>query len=160
MSAALALNEREASALQEAGFVFERQAVGAVSPLVQTTAEYAALVGSALSVPQAAHRLGVESSRVRQRLLDHTLYGIRLKAGWRLPLFQFAEGRTVRYWEVVAPVLHGLHPVVIGRWLLAPHQDLLLGDGTVAISPRDWLELGNTPRWWPPWRASCTTGTE
>ncbi|MBI3971596.1 MAG: hypothetical protein HY332_09940 [Chloroflexi bacterium] len=107
------LSDREAGALQEVGLSFERRATGPDSPLARTAAEFAALLASALTVRQAAARLGVEPSRVRQRLAEHTLYGIKLKTGWRLPLFQFAGRGTVPNVEVVAPRLFSLHPVVV-----------------------------------------------
>lgn len=140
-----ALGEREAAALEEAGLSFERHAAGAESPLVRTAAEYAALVASALTVPQAAQRLGVEPSRVRQRLVKHTLYGIKQKAGWRLPLFQFAERGTVPNFEAVAPRLSGLHPVAVARWFTTPHADLVVGEEEQPVSPRAWLETGRDP---------------
>lgn len=140
-----ALGAQEVVALEEAGLSFERRAVGAESPLVRTAAEYAALIGAALSVPQAAERLAVEPSRVRQRLAERTLYGVKQKAGWRLPLFQFTDHGTVPNVEVVAPRLFGLHPVAVARWFTAPHVDLVVGENDQRISPRAWLETGRDP---------------
>lgn len=141
-----ALGEREAAALEEAGLRLQRSAAGADSPLVRTAAEYAALVASALTVLQAAERLGVEPSRVRQRLAAHTLYGVRQKATWRLPLFQFAERGTVPNFEAVAPRLFGLHPVAVARWFTTPHEDLVVGEEERPVSPHAWLETGRDPR--------------
>ena len=139
------LGEEEAAALVAAGLSFERQAEGVDSPLARTAAEFAALLASALTVPQAAARLGVEPSRVRQRLAAHTLYGVKLRAGWRLPLLQFADGGTVPNFAVVAPRLCGLHPVAVARWFTAPHVDLTVGDEEHPVSPRAWLETGRDP---------------
>jgi hypothetical protein len=136
------LSEREVHALEEAGLSFERRAAGAESPVVRAAAEYAALVASGLTVSQAAGRLGVEPSRVRQRLAQHTLYGIKQKAGWRLPLFQFANHGTVPNFEVVAPRLTGVHPVAVARWFTTPHVDLVVGKDEQPVSPCTWLETG------------------
>ncbi len=38
---------------------------------------------------EAARLLGVDPSRVRQRLGERTLYGVKTARGWRLPAFQF-----------------------------------------------------------------------
>lgn len=140
------LSDREAAALAAAGLTFDRQATGADSPVARTAAEFAALLASALTVPQAAARLGVEPSRVRQRLAQHTLYGIKLKAGWRLPLFQFGDRGTVPNFAVVAPRLFGLHPVAVVRWFTAPHVDLVVGEAEQPVSPRAWLETGRDPQ--------------
>jgi hypothetical protein len=143
------LTQREADALSAAGLTFDRQAAGADSPLARTAAEFAALLATALTVLQAAARLGVESSRVRQRLAEHTLYGIKLKAGWRLPLFQFVEpgtGGTVPNFAAIAPRLAGVHAVAVARWFATPHVDLVVGDDEQPISPRAWLETGRDPQ--------------
>jgi hypothetical protein len=146
------LTEREAAALAAAGLTFDRRAAGADSPVARTAAEFAALLASALTVPQAAARLDVEPSRVRQRLAEHTLYGIKLKAGWRLPLFQFADRGThgthgtVPNFAVVAPRLFGVHPVAVARWFTSPHVDLVVDDGEEPVSPGTWLETGRDPQ--------------
>jgi len=36
-------------------------------------------------VPELAKRLRVDESRVRQRLVSHRLYGIKVGKGWRIP---------------------------------------------------------------------------
>jgi hypothetical protein len=85
--------------------------------------------------------LGVDDSRVRQRLAERTLYGIKLRSGWRLPLFQFDDGQAVPGIDVVFPCLDpGLHPVAVYQWFTTPAPDLLLDDQPV--SPRDWLRAG------------------
>jgi len=114
--------------------------VGARSPLVQTAADYAALLATALSVPEMARRLGVDPSRVRQRIAGHTLVAVKDGATWRLPLFQMDETgqQLVPGLAAVAPHLVEVHPVVAARWLMLPHPDLVDDDGR-PVAPRLWL---------------------
>src|SRR5436190_17506279 len=74
----------EAAALERGGLSLAPVELGAADPLARTAAEYAALLATALNVPLAARRLQVDDSRVRQRLADRSLYGIKLSSGWRL----------------------------------------------------------------------------
>ncbi len=138
------LTPEEARVLRQGGAVFEPRAEGVESPLVRTAAEYAALVASALTVAQAAEHLGVDGSRVRQRLGAGTLYGIKLSSGWRVPRFQLAERGVVPGFDRVAPRLTSVHPVSVARWFTRPHVDLVLDDDGL-ISPRDWLQMGRDP---------------
>lgn len=113
-------------------------------PLARTAAAYATLLATSLTVPQAADRLGVDPSRVRQRLAARTLYGIRRGGGWRIATFQF-EGNTLLpgIGRVLARLPAELHPMVVFRWFHAPDPDLTVDSR--ALSPRDWLRLGNDP---------------
>ena len=112
------LTEGEAAALERGGFDLEPRAQGRDDPLVRSAAEYGALLRASLTTSEAAERLGVDSSRIRQRLgaSPPTLYGIRSRSGWRLPAFQFHGDGLV---PGVGPVLAGLdaelHPVAVQR---------------------------------------------
>lgn len=121
--------------------------LGTASPLIQTAADYAALLGTALSVPALARRLGVDQSRVRQRIARHSLVAIKDGAAWRLPLFQLDDAgqHLVPGLTAVAPWLAGVHPVAAWRWFTLPHADLADDDGT-PVSPRAWLLGGADPR--------------
>jgi len=140
-----ALTPEEVRALEEGGAVLEPRAHGAESPLVRTAAEYAALLADGEAGRQAAECLGVDASRVRQRLAAHTLYGIKQPSGWRLPRFQFTERGLVPGFERIAPRLIGVDPVSVARWFTGPHLDLTLEDDDTPIAPRTWLELGLDP---------------
>lgn len=120
---------------------------GVETPELRTAAKYVGLLASALSVQQTAQRLGVDSSRIRQRLAAHTLYGVRVDGAWRLPLFQFTDDGTsvVPGFGELAPALAGLHPVDVATWFTTPHVDLVVGEDT-RISPRDWLLAGGDAR--------------
>lgn len=146
------LTESEAEALRRGGFVLEPTELGAEDPLVQTAAEFAALLKESLPTAAAAERLGVDPSRIRQRLTSEppSLYGIRLESGWVVPQFQLnGESPGTQLIpgipEVVARLDPELHPVSVYRWFTLPCSDLVLereGEEPRWLSPRDWLRLG------------------
>lgn len=144
------LSEDELRFLEEAGVELTDLVPrdrGAASPLALTAAEYAALLATALTVPELASRLGVDPSRVRQRLARHTLYGIKDGKSWRIPLFQLDDtGRAlVPGLHLVAPRWAGAHAVEVARWFTLPHVDLEDAKGR-PVPPRTWLLSGGEPR--------------
>ena len=121
------LTEAEAKALERGGFVLDARTEGSQDPLAQTVAEFAALLQSSLSTSDAAARLGVDASRVRQRLVSRppSLLGIRIGNGWYIPEFQFDGDRLLPgIGEVVARLDPELHPVALYRWFTTPNPDL------------------------------------
>jgi hypothetical protein len=137
------LTEPERALLAEGGFDARRPR-GAPSS-VRVAAEYAALLGDALTAGEAARRLGVDESRIRQRLGEGSLYGVKLRGGWRLPRFQFGRKGIVPGIDVVlmrAP--RDLHPIELYTWLSTPDVDLELAGR--AVSPLEWLKTGGDPR--------------
>ncbi|HEX5505214.1 MAG TPA: helix-turn-helix domain-containing protein [Thermomicrobiales bacterium] len=141
------LSAADRAELQDAGFSFAPPPAGSVDPLAETVAEYGALLATALTVAEAARRLGVDESRVRQLLARRALYGIKQRGEWRLPRFQFDPARPgglVPGVDRVLPRLdRGLHLVGVYRWFTNPDPDLVLGD--TAVSPLDWLRTGGDP---------------
>ena len=91
--------------------------------------------------------LGTGESRVRQRLGEKTLYGVKAGNEIRLPAFQFEGGKEVPgIGEVLRHVDGSVHPVALSNWFTAPNQDLYLGeDEERAVSPREWLLSGGAP---------------
>ncbi len=138
------LPEPEAAALRRAGLVRAPLPPDAPDPVASLAAAYAALVASSLSVAEAAMRLGVDPSRIRQRLSERTLFGFKQRGQWRLPAFQFDATGTVPGLEVVVPRLDpGLHPVAVEQWFSLPCPDLEIGER--AVSPLEWLRAGGSP---------------
>lgn len=134
--------------LTEGGFDLEVRRSDETNPALPAAERYAALLASAFTVPEAARRLGVDGSRVRQRLLARQLYGIRRSRGWLLPRFQFADSGMVPGVEHILPRLSpDLHPLVVATWFTTPHPDLARpGDPEeTPVSPRDWLLCGGNP---------------
>lgn len=106
------------------------------------SANLAELTRTSLSVAQAAERLNVDASRVRHRLRDRALYGFRVGATIRLPLWQFGdEHRPIPGLRAVLAALPpDLHPLEIAGFATAADADLTIADQPV--SPRDWLAGG------------------
>ncbi|HEY9421334.1 MAG TPA: hypothetical protein VIW92_07970 [Thermoanaerobaculia bacterium] len=140
------LTAAEAEALEQGGFNLEPIEPGSEDPLARTVAEYAALLKSSLSATEAAGRLGVDPSRIRQRLTSQppSLYGIRVANGWYIPEFQFDGDRLIHgIGEVVARLDPELHPVSVFRWFTMPNPDLSADEMRGRnLSPLDWLRLG------------------
>src|SRR5713226_7674029 len=140
------LSASEIAVLEQGGFELEPLSLDNAHPLIMSAAAYAALIGSSLSVAQTAARLHVEGSRVRQRLGERTLYGIKMRSGWRLPLFQFTDQGTVSGIDVVMPRLDPtLHPLSVVGWFTTPNPDLTYGDDEEPVSPLTWLMAGRSP---------------
>jgi hypothetical protein len=142
------LSAAEAEELERGGFDLTPVDLGPDDPLARTAAEYAALLKSSLSTTEAARRLGVDPSRIRQRLTSQppTLYGVRLESGWVIPEFQFDGDRLVPGIAEVVPHLNPeLHPVAVFRWFTVPSPDLAAEEEGRTLSPREWLRLGLLP---------------
>ncbi|MHB8417970.1 MAG: hypothetical protein ACYDCL_07830 [Myxococcales bacterium] len=140
----LPLSSAEAALLRRGGFTkappraFPARAAGAV--------QFAALLKASLTPEEAASRLSVNSSRIRQRLGARQLYGVKQGRSWRLPAFQFAAEGLVPGIDHVLPALpRTLHPVAVVRWFESPNADLPEGEAEAPLSPRDWLLEGRDP---------------
>jgi hypothetical protein len=151
------LPEAEIEVLRSGGFDVDAGPLGKDDPIAQAWAVYSALLETALTIKAVAHALERNESRIRQRLLQRTLYGIRRGRSWLLPLFQFQveerEGtRTVKGVvpgiEQVFPALSpALHPVSVWRWFTSPSTELVADEAPdKPLSPRDWLLAGRDPK--------------
>lgn len=137
----------EAEALVRGGLDLSPRSNEEESPLARTTARYAALLGTSLTTAEAAARLGVERSRIRQHLAKGSLYGIRSPQGWRLPAFQFLEeGSLPGVGEVVSALRQDLHPLAVHNFFTLPNVDLHASDLDRDLSPREWLQVGYPPQ--------------
>lgn len=140
------LSEAEAEALARGGLDLGPRREREESALARTTARYGALLETSLTSVEAAG-LGVESSRVRQRLAQGTLYGIRTPQGCRLPAFQFLEeGPLPGIGEVLPHLDPHLYPVAVHNFFLLPNVDLPAEELGRDLSPREWLGAGYPPR--------------
>jgi hypothetical protein len=111
--------------------------------LARTASEYAALLETSLAAGDAARRLGLDPSRIRQLLAARRIYGLQVKGAWRIPLFQFDGDRLLPGLEEVVPLLaEDLHPVAVYRWFTTPDPDLSPHPLDPALSPREWLLAG------------------
>lgn len=141
------LSPREAAMLEEGGLDLSPPTAGEPDSLARTAARYAAMLATALTTREAAGLLGTGESRVRQRLKDKTLYGVKAGRENRLPAFQFEGGKEVpSMGEVLRHVDRSLHPVALSNWFTLPNPDLHLDEEEErAVSPREWLLSGGAP---------------
>jgi hypothetical protein len=138
---ARALTAREARLLDEGCLTLPTAPPGADDPIARTIAAFETLQASSLSVPQAATRLGVHTSRLLQRLKGCTLYGLKVGRDWQLPAFQFTEhGEVPNIGKVVVRLNPQLHPMAINTWFNLPDADRRLAGNEA--SPRQWLLSG------------------
>jgi hypothetical protein len=111
----------------------------------RAVAEQAVLHDSALTVTEAARTIGVDTSRVRHRLLANRLTGWKDRGGWRLPAWQFTERGVLPGLEQVLAVLPADQPaLVVAAFMTTPQEDLLVN--TRPIPPVEWLQSGGDPQ--------------
>jgi hypothetical protein len=87
--AARELPEAELEVLRSGGFDVDAGPSDQDDPIARASAAYSALMETALTIKAVAAALGRNESRIRQRLLQRSLYGLRRGRNWLLPLFQF-----------------------------------------------------------------------
>jgi excisionase family DNA binding protein len=140
------LTSSEESALREGGV---EQVCDEDVLLVQAQAAvaYQELRATSLTVQEAAGRLGVNTSRVRQRLADRSLFGLKDGNTWLLPAFQFGSRELV---PGVSAVVRRLPPdigvLAAARWFSSPNPDLCTRDDDERpLTPLQWLLGGNPP---------------
>lgn len=99
------------------------------------------IVDSALTVSAAARLLGVNGSRIRQRLADHSIYGVKRDKKWRIPAWQFDDkGMLSGIDEVNRHIDHDVDVVELHGFLHSPNIDLVVNGER--ISPLVWLRAG------------------
>lgn len=88
-----------------------------------------------------AERLGVDKSRVSQRVAEGSLYAFVAGDDRCFPLWQLAGGRPLPGLKVVVNVMDpSLHPLSVQHWFTSPNVDLEV-DGQ-PVSPAAWLATG------------------
>jgi hypothetical protein len=111
----------------------------------RAVAEQAVLHDSALTVGEAAETIGVDTSRIRHRLLARRLMGWKDRGGWRLPAWQFTDKGVLPGLEIVLAALPTDQPaLVVASFMTTPQEDLLARSR--AITPSEWLQAGGDPQ--------------
>lgn len=146
------LTQAEEEALNRGGVSSADLAMG---PTLWTDArrasedKYRALLKSALTVTQAAKKMGVSDGRVRQLLKERRLYGEKVVGDWRLPAFQFlgkGHGQVPGIDKVLMRRPEDLGLLSLYRWFTTPSADLCVrGEGEQPLAPLDWLRSGHPP---------------
>ena len=116
-------------------------------PLVQTIADYMALIETSLSTAETATMLSVDVSRIRQRIREKSLFALDYEGEWRLPRFQFERKKVLPGLAAVLVMLpEQINPLDVATWFLEPNIDLEGDDGAAPFSPRQWLLRGGAPQ--------------
>lgn len=141
------LSEHELRILEEGGFPKVPDRVSLGENLAIVAGEVGVMIASALTQSQAAQLLGVDQSRIRQRISQGTLYTI---AGGNnvkvLPRFQFtADGVLPGLEKVLAVINKEAHPIAVQRFFLTVSSDLFSAELQANLTPRDWLITGHSP---------------
>lgn len=111
----------------------------------RTVAAHAVLAEGALTVSEAATKLGVDDSRVRHRLAQQRLIGWKEPGGgWRMPAWQFTSSSVLPGLETVLRSVPADQPaLVVAAFMSTPQDDLVINDRPA--TPRQWLLAGGEP---------------
>jgi hypothetical protein len=144
-NAARTLSAGELVALNAVGLSTELFEQGrSRDPLTRSITDYMALLETSYSTSEAASYMKVDASRIRQRLREHSLFGIDYDGEKRLPRFQFERKRVLPgIREVLAALPPDLNPLDVAEWFLSPNPDLEIDAQEMPLSPREWLLKGN-----------------
>lgn len=118
-------------------------------PVAETAIQFAAIIGSSLTIKEAAARLDKPESQVRQMIARRTLYSIMLDARRYIPIFQFKKegGLLPNITKVNMALSPDLHPIEVFEWYTFSNLDLYLNDDIdQTISPIAWLAVGRDYR--------------
>lgn len=136
--------ERQQSALGKLGATLAPLEASELGPVAGLAVANAELISRSLTVAETAKRLGVDKSRIRQRIYARSLYAFKHRGGWLVPAFQLRRRKLVLGLDAAVSTLSpALHPVAVSRWFTTPSPDLIIGDSSV--SPIDWLAAGGPP---------------
>ena len=136
------LTDAEVAVLSEGGFETDLQQEGD-DPLALGIGRFASLIAASLTTAGAARRVGVNSSRIRQRLKARTIYGFKHGRGWRIPAFQFSGRILVPGIDQAIKALPAdLHPVAVATWFTIPNPDLVDKTAEEPVTPLEWLGAG------------------
>lgn len=140
--AASGLTKAEQRVLLKGGLRLER--ASGPDPMAETVATYAAIIVRSLSSKSASQLLGVAPSRIRQMVVNRSLYSFLLDGTRHIPDFQFLDtGLVPNIARVNRSLDPGAHPVAVYNWYHTPNPDLLVErDVDQIVSPLDWLNAG------------------
>jgi hypothetical protein len=112
----------------------------AESARLRYTATFLDLYRQADTPNAVAARLGLDPSRIRQRIRDHTLLAIECNDEKRIPRCQFEDDIEVPGMaRLVAATWRTMTPLAFAMWFTTPTADLAASDADTPLSPREWL---------------------
>jgi hypothetical protein len=108
-------------------------------------AAHAELIANSIQGDAAvADLLGVDRTRISQRLRERSLYYFRSGDDRLYPRWQFIGHKTLRGLKTVLGALDpALHPLVVDHWFRTPDLDLEVNEE--AMSPLAWMQTGGDP---------------
>lgn len=113
--------------------------------LVRTAGVRQGIIDASLSGAEAAKRLGVGTSRIRQRIGDRTLYAVKSGRAWRLPAWQFTRrGEIPGMAAVIRALPDEVGLVEVDGFVNSPNVDLVIDD--LPVTPLEWLAAGHSPQ--------------
>lgn len=129
--------------------VLSRYKTASSKEIAKALAESAALRTSieakSLTTRQVAKLLGVEDSRIRQRLLDRTLAGFKERSVWHVYGWQFIDSEELPGIHDVNKALRpDIDAVVLHGFFTSPNVDLVVGGERV--TPLQWLQARQDPQ--------------
>lgn len=111
------------------------------NPEARSRQRYTFLLANSLDVGTVAKLMGESLPATKKRLMERRLYAFEARDGWRIPAFQFIDGRVVRHLDDVVPHLRReLHPLEVVNWFNHENPDLQMKKEPV--SPVTWLLHG------------------
>lgn len=110
-------------------------------PLLRGRLHEQALESESFTAQEVADRLGVTTTRVRQRAAEGSLIARRLSDGWRFPTFQFTEDGELPGWSTVARAVVPGTPLTLAHDALTRPTSLLVIGGH-GVSVAEWLLAG------------------
>lgn len=132
------------AALLDAGGLHESP-IAVAAAVADRQARMRKLVETALTVDHAAERLGVSTSRVRQRARDRSLWAIKQSHRLLLPAIQFTDSGQVPGLDAVFAALpEDLHPLSVLGLLTTPQLGLCSENVEVPII--EWLAAGGAAK--------------
>jgi hypothetical protein len=141
LTAASGLPESEAKALAAVGLRKNRHArAQADSARARYALSFIDLYRQADTPNAVAHRLGLDPSRIRQRVRNHTLLSIEWNGDKRIPRFQFEGDIEVPGVAKLVAASHSkMTPLAFAMWFTTSSPDLTMDDDGTPLSPREWL---------------------
>ncbi len=137
-----ALSAGELAALDAVGFgPVKNMAKRAERARERSLGAFFNLVANSDNTRGVAKRLGVDESRIRQRIRERSLLAIDVDGEHKIPMVQFERDREIPGLKAVLAALpSGLPALAFASWFVSPKHELAQDDDdATGLSPRDWL---------------------
>ncbi len=144
-AASAGLPAREQQLLEHGGLDFSNGDAFAHAAAAEAVAHETELLAGAVTVQQAAVRMGVSASRIRHLVADKELAAIRTSRRLLLPAWQFdGVGKPLRgLRDVLKHARSPEHPLAMQAFMTTPQPELQVDDRV--LTPREWLISGGDP---------------